>query len=203
MDKNPEKRMTALQMLQHPWVRGDTATKTKIKGSDERLSKYRRFKTKIQAKFFEDVVNWSDDHDAEEIKRKTSLIERSFHSMDTKEIVDLDGPALDMSDFTQLLSDNIKHRHFQAGEVVYREGDKGDYMMFINSGTIEVITKEGAVATRGQGDFFGEGALLHPHGIRSATIKCQTPVHALEISREYFDHAAARYAGNNRGGNTR
>jgi CRP-like cAMP-binding protein len=29
-------------------------------------------------------------------------------------------------------------------------------------------------------------ALLHPKAIRSATIRCVTPVHAIEISREYF-----------------
>ena len=36
-------------------------------------------------------------------------------------------------------------------------------------------------------DFFGEGALLHPQKIRSGTIQCKTPVHAIEVSREYFE----------------
>jgi CRP-like cAMP-binding protein len=102
-------------------------------------------------------------------------------------------------------------------------------MYFINSGAIEVTTKDGTRATRRQGDFFGknattnagfggadsrgsdkpiyahtclavvtltfcihslfkgEGALLHPQKIRSATIRCKTPVHAIEIKREYFE----------------
>ena len=58
---------------------------------------------------------------------------------------------------------------------------------FINSGIIEVSTKDGTRVRRHQGDFFGEGALLHPKKIRSATIQCVTPIHAIEISREYFE----------------
>ena len=52
---------------------------------------------------------------------------------------------------------------------------------------MEVITDDGIKKDRHQGDFFGEGALLHPLKRRSATIKCKTPVHAIEISREYFE----------------
>lgn len=60
-------------------------------------------------------------------------------------------------------------------------------MFFINSGSVEVFTKDGARSIRKSGDCFGEGALLHPKKIRSATIKCKTPVHAIQISREYFE----------------
>ena len=52
---------------------------------------------------------------------------------------------------------------------------------------MKVTTSDGSSATRGRGDFFGEGALLHPRKLRSATISTVTPVHALEISREYFE----------------
>lgn len=60
-------------------------------------------------------------------------------------------------------------------------------MYFINSGTVEVITSDEIKNSRYPGDFFGEGALLHPLGTRSSTIKCKTPVHVIEISREYFE----------------
>ena len=99
MDRDPTKRLTAYEMLQHPWVRGETATSDIIAGSDQKLSKFRVFKSRIQAKFFQDAVNWSD-RDVETL-RKTSLIERSFQSLDT----DLDG-YLDINDLGQLQKDN-------------------------------------------------------------------------------------------------
>jgi CRP-like cAMP-binding protein len=84
-------------------------------------------------------------------------------------------------------------------------------MYFLNSGSVEVSTKKGFHAVLKQGDFFGEGALLDlpripdapvdmnliisrctgallgQDKLRSATVKCLTPIHVLEISREYFE----------------
>ena len=92
-----------------------------------------------------------------------------------------------MSEFNNLLSENMKNRFFPRGATIYGEGEKGDHMYFINSGAVDITTRHGSSAVRRQGDFFGEGALLHPRGVRSCTIRCKTPVHAMEISREYFD----------------
>jgi len=185
MHRDPEQRLTALQMLQHPWTKGETASTTKIEGSGPRLATVRRFKTKLQAKFFETAIIGSDADT--QIRRKKSLIETGYQESQ-KALNQEGGPEIDMSSFSSLLSDSIKHRHFPANHVVYEEGDRGDHMYFIESGSIEVVTKDhGSIAVRSQGDFFGEGALLKKHGRRSATIRCQTPVHALEITREYFD----------------
>jgi len=207
MNRDPEKRLTAHDMLNHPWVRGETATTDIIAGSDERLNK---LKNKMERKFFEDVLNWSDDD--HEIRRKTSLIERSFSSFDmqkkgfvtdkdiegSKDAHEMDantkeegGPSLTMSDFSNLLSQNMKSQHFGKGHIIYNEGDIGNHMYFINSGKIAVTTKDGSKAIRDQGDFFGEGALLNPRKIRSATVTSISPVHAMQIPREYFDKYVA------------
>jgi serine/threonine protein kinase len=208
MDRNNEKRMTAYEMLQHPWVRGETATTAIIAGSDKRLSDYKGFKSKLQAKFFENAIKWSDQEASKSNPNsRLSLIERSFKAFDagdqgfltTKEIlgekgegVEMEdiqeggGPAINMTEFKSLLSENVENKYYPSGHVVYREGSTGNSMYFIESGTVEVIA-DGTRAVRKAGDFFGEGALLSADKIRSATVKCQTPVHVLEISREYFE----------------
>ena len=60
-------------------------------------------------------------------------------------------------------------------------------MYIINSGTIEVTISNGSRAAQSQGDSLGERALLLPKSIQSGTIRCQTPVHVVEISRDYFE----------------
>eukprot|EP00546_Thalassionema_frauenfeldii_P014360 CAMPEP_0178916536 /NCGR_PEP_ID=MMETSP0786-20121207/12704_1 /TAXON_ID=186022 /ORGANISM="Thalassionema frauenfeldii, Strain CCMP 1798" /LENGTH=692 /DNA_ID=CAMNT_0020589903 /DNA_START=291 /DNA_END=2369 /DNA_ORIENTATION=- len=204
MEYNADKRISAHEMLEHPWVRGETATKKKIEGSDKRLSLYRVFQTRLEAQVFRNILSWSDNDDGG-VKDRTCLIERSFRNLDpsnkgfvsSKDLrkfsgtIDNDGHGADeqlsLAGFSDLLSENMKNRYFPKGHVMYREGDIGNHMYFINSGTIEVTYKEGTKERRSNGDFFGEGALLHPRKIRSATIQCVTPIHAIEISREYFE----------------
>mmetsp|Transcript_13551 Transcript_13551/g.19998 ORF Transcript_13551/g.19998 Transcript_13551/m.19998 type:complete len:784 (-) Transcript_13551:263-2614(-) len=192
MERDPAKRMKADEMLQHPWIQGKTATTDTIAGSDKRLSRMRAMKTKFQAKFFHNAVNWSDNDD--NMRRKTSLIEKSFKSINEgneeksrNNADDEENNSISMAEFQGLLSENIKHKFFPKNHIIYNEGDIGDHMYIINSGTIEVTTSHGSRADRSQGDFFGEGALLHPTKIRSGTIRSKTPVHVLEISREYFE----------------
>lgn len=280
---DPKKRLSAQDLLQHPWVSGKTASTNKMADSDKRLSAYRAFKTKLEAKVFADMAlltinsnddDYEDDENiiiakknndtpdenlllngfGEEIKngakvhnyienknnndndinntktktkkryrtstdhvaKRTSLLEMAFHRLDPqkkgyvttsdlqklsstpnvdgknnetdKSATDNDTDHLSLSGFSDLLAENMKNRYFPKGHVIYHEGDIGHAMYFINSGSIEVYTRDGFTKTlRTPGDFFGEGALLHPKKIRSASIRCLTPVHAIEISREYFE----------------
>ena len=74
----------------------------------------------------------------------------------------------------------------------------GDTMFFVNSGALEVSNGCGFKTELGQGDSFGEGALLHPGQARTATVKCLTPVHLIEISklcfRKYLSQSDERLA---------
>jgi len=237
MERNPKRRMSAFEMLHHPWVTGETASTDVMAGSDKRLNKFRKFKTRLQTQFFADAVGWSDEaiinpSAADETRRRTSLIERSFRTMDGSQLMvekllssgsdddgtndgvlaseniveahrrregandeDEDPEDMTMSDYHDLLSENMKQKYFPKGHVVYREGDQGDHMYFINSGTVSVVTDDGIKNKRHAGDFFGEGALLHPLKRRSASIVCKTPVHVIEISREYFEKYMASSKG--------
>lgn len=214
LDYNPKTRMTALEMLNHPWVRGETARKGKITDSEKRLKGFRKYKSGLEAKAFASMVQFADHRDSGDAARKTSLIARSFQSIDsenrgyitTKDLNHPDGkkahdaanskereevPHLSLSEFSYLLSEHMKNVYLPAGHIIFEEGDEGDSMFFINSGRVEVTTKEGFTAITDQGDFFGEGVLLKKDGRRTATIKCITPLHAIEIGRDYFEKYVA------------
>ena len=56
MSDDPRKRLSAHEMLDHPWVKGETARRDVIEGLDEKLSKLRRFQSKVEAKVFHKIV---------------------------------------------------------------------------------------------------------------------------------------------------
>ena len=222
MERNPKDRLSAFEMLHHPWVTGEAASTNVIVGSDKRLNKFKKFKTKLQTQFFADAVGWADEAIVGETRRRTNLIERSFKAFDDGEFfmkkliplnrgvlasevlvdhdddsdTDNDGDAkLNYTEYSNLLAENMKQKYFPRGHIVYRQGTEGNHMYFINSGTVQVITEDGVTNDRHQGDFFGEGAMLHPLKIRSCTIKCKTPVHVIEINRDYFEKYLASSSG--------
>jgi CRP-like cAMP-binding protein len=197
-----ETRLTADEMLQHPWVQGITANNSKIQDSDNKLSKLRPFKSGLEAKVFKDFISWSDEGGQEKGagSSKMSLIERSFRKFDTNskgfitvkdmgkgldEAVDSEEEELSLTAFSDMLSEHMQNFYFKKGEIVFNEGDEGKDMFFLNSGVVEVTTKGGFCTTLSAGDFVGEGALLN-NKKRSGTVRCITPVHAIKITKEYF-----------------
>jgi NADH dehydrogenase len=64
--------------------------------------------------------------------------------------------------------------HYEAGEVVFEEGDAGDSLLMILSGEVEVLKQVGSelqqIRTLGPGEYFGEMALLGSQP-RSATTR--------------------------------
>ena len=197
LDKKPRRRMNAMQLLEHPWTQGKTAKTDKIKGSDNRLQGYKKFKSRLESKIFSDWIAGASSDAA----KKTSLIERAFKSLDTNQkgyvtrrdlssslrrkdehpsddTNDNDEAPLSLSDFSDLVSDNMVNKYYPQGYKIYKEGSKGDSVYFLNSGTVEVSTKSGFKTTLSQGALFGEGALFDSKGRRNATIRCVTPVHA-------------------------
>jgi CRP-like cAMP-binding protein len=89
---------------------------------------------------------------------------------------------------------DYRHRHrlftikrYDAGEIVFREGDEGDCAYFIRKGAVEVVAdKDGTViATRGPGEYFGEMALIS-NAPRSATIRTTAPTEFALLGKENF-----------------
>ena len=73
---------------------------------------------------------------------------------------------------------------FQQGEAIVREGDPGDALYILLSGSAEVDVG-GRFHTLRTGDFFGEMALLTERR-RTATVRAAEPVEALRIPAEAF-----------------
>ncbi|HUO34399.1 MAG TPA: FAD-dependent oxidoreductase [Candidatus Acidoferrum sp.] len=84
----------------------------------------------------------------------------------------------------------IARQHFEAGEVVFFEGDLGDNVYIIESGECDVLRQSGGqethIATLGPGDFFGEMALINDMS-RNATIRAKTTMNVLLVSKCDFD----------------
>ena len=83
------------------------------------------------------------------------------------------------------------------GEVVIRTGDVGDRFYVVADGELEITN--GAQATAGPGDFFGEIALIRDVP-RTATVRAKTPSVLYALEREDFlaavtGHSAVRSAG--------
>lgn len=81
-------------------------------------------------------------------------------------------------------------KNFETGDIILKQGDKGDVAYIIEEGEIEVLL-EGAdgtsqlVAKRGPGTIIGEMAIIDDQS-RIATVRATQPCKMLEISRKDF-----------------
>jgi NADH dehydrogenase len=83
----------------------------------------------------------------------------------------------------------ILNLHYEQGDVIFNEGDVGDYLYILVSGQVEVLKNSQdqplRVATLGPGEYFGEMALINEKR-RIATIRCLTPVDVLALRKSDF-----------------
>ena len=89
MDPDPKKRMTAFEMLHHPWVTGETAREEVIEDSVKRLKQVQRYKSGLEKSVIESLLLFSDQDDEEsdilleqKDKKHTPLLERAFDHID-------------------------------------------------------------------------------------------------------------------------
>jgi serine/threonine protein kinase len=149
---DPEHRLSADQVLNNPWVLGETARTDKISNSDTRLSKYKAFKSKLEAKVFADMVSLAaSTNNLTDSDSRTTLLEHAFHKLDkdqkgyvtAKDLQKLAGSntshakavdpgedeELSLSGFSGLMGETLKNRYYPAGHIIYNEGEKGDAML--------------------------------------------------------------------------
>lgn len=93
MERDPNKRITAYEMLQHPWVRGETALKETIPDSDKKLSRFKDIRYKLEAGMFSVLISHGhSDARLSEAKVKKKNTKKTKKSR----IVDNRGTALNV-----------------------------------------------------------------------------------------------------------
>ena len=85
----------------------------------------------------------------------------------------------------QRLSLRAAELQASAGRVLALEGDAGAGMFILCDGRVEVELRSGKLEL-GQGDFFGELALLVDDGARVARVRATTDVRCISIPRDDF-----------------
>ncbi|MFQ5945234.1 MAG: PP2C family protein-serine/threonine phosphatase [Anaerolineae bacterium] len=104
--------------------------------------------------------------------------------------------GLDQADL-QAIAAVARLRSYGAGEVIFREGDRGDEFFVVSSGQVEVVKsidteEEQVLDAYERGDFFGEMALLEDRH-RSATARAVQGSQLLAIPGDAFERQLQRH----------
>ena len=88
--------------------------------------------------------------------------------------------------FIKKLADRMQEERFMEGASVVRHGEPGETFYVLLQGEAKVLNKDDrTVARLLPGDFFGEISLMDG-GPRTATVRAETPLVALTLSRKDF-----------------
>lgn len=83
-----------------------------------------------------------------------------------------------------ILSRVKEQQRIEPGSAVCTQGEHGTDMFFVKDGELDVeVEGAGKVHVLGEGDFFGEKALLAADDVRTATVRATTPCLLLSLSK--------------------
>lgn len=86
----------------------------------------------------------------------------------------------------ELFRHQIDYQAVPAGEVLFKEGDRPEFMYVLMSGTAEIIIRNRVLETAEAGAIVGEMAMID-ESPRSATVVAKTDCKFLPIERERFN----------------
>lgn len=86
----------------------------------------------------------------------------------------------------ELFRHQVDLQSIPAGQVLFREGDQGNFMYVLMSGTAEIIVRNRVLETAEAGAIVGEMAIIEGRP-RSATVVAKTDCRVLPIERERFN----------------
>ena len=90
--------------------------------------------------------------------------------------------------FIRLISSRAKFTQFTENEYIYRQGDIGKELFFVQKGSVEISTP-GEVHTLRNTDYFGEDAILKQHFPRSNSAKSITHLDIFSITMGDLEEA--------------
>jgi len=100
---------------------------------------------------------------------------------------------LDPDAFAQVV-ERLVPRSLAMGEFLFRQGDPGDSIFIVTSGTVRIARGGLTLAELAEGAFFGEGAFFS-HEPRNADVVAIAPAELLEIRRGDTEALLSRYPG--------
>jgi putative ABC transport system ATP-binding protein len=100
--------------------------------------------------------------------------------------------ALNPIDLTGIV-ESMTERHFDAGEVIIREGEEGEELFLIAEGEVEIMRQDHEVARLGPTEFFGESALISGEP-RNATVVATEPLDAYVVRKDQLRAAMKKNA---------
>jgi len=89
-------------------------------------------------------------------------------------------------DLVELFRHQIDLKPIPAGQVLFKEGERGNFMYVLMSGTAEIILRNKVVETAVAGAIVGEMAIIDD-SVRSATVVAKSDCKFLPIERERFN----------------
>lgn len=90
------------------------------------------------------------------------------------------------------VAESLEREHFKAGDVLFREGDPGDFIAIIGSGSVSVSKstefagKNVILAKNGKGSFIGELSTVDGHP-RSATVTAMEETDVMILTRRALE----------------
>ncbi len=85
----------------------------------------------------------------------------------------------------EIFSHNTTKITIPAGQFLFREGDEGNQMYVLETGTAEVFVKNRVVETLGHGSMVGEMGLVSP-GPHSASVIAKTDCEFVAVDEKRF-----------------
>lgn len=140
-------------------------------------------------------------HDKRLIERATRIVNmvqgRIISNVVTGDSIRI-GEALARSSVFSTLSasalarvvDRMRRESYPAGTTIIRQGETGERFYVIGEGTVEIIADGKRRAELGEGDFFGEIALMSD-APRNATVKSKTDVELFTLGKADFQEVLA------------